>query len=130
MCKKKDSVTTIPKPAKKDNKKRPKNFFLSLKSRGAKPFSRNELVRSVGFEPTRDFSHCPLKAACLPFHHDRVSLGNWCGREDLNLHGVALYENNKQCDYLNIPQMQAVLLHVLAVYCSETILTIDCYFYL
>lgn len=30
------------------------------------------LVRSMGFEPIRDFSHHPLKVACLPFHHDRV----------------------------------------------------------
>ena len=35
------------------------------------------LVRSVGFEPTRDFSHHPLKVACLPFHHARMYI-NQC----------------------------------------------------
>ena len=32
------------------------------------------LVRSMGFEPIRDFSHHPLKVACLPFHHDREEI--------------------------------------------------------
>ena len=31
------------------------------------------LVRSVGLEPTRAYTHYPLKVARLPFRHDRIS---------------------------------------------------------
>ena len=37
-------------------------------------FCKTNMVRLVGFEPTRDFSHHPLKVACLPFLHNRISL--------------------------------------------------------
>ena len=38
-------------------------------------FCKTNMVRLVGFEPTPDFSDHPLKVACLPFHHNRISLG-------------------------------------------------------
>lgn len=30
------------------------------------------MVRKAGFEPARVNTHCPLKTACLPFHHSRI----------------------------------------------------------
>lgn len=30
------------------------------------------LVPSMGLEPIRDYSHQPLKLACLPFHHNGI----------------------------------------------------------
>ncbi len=30
------------------------------------------MVRKKGLEPSQDFSHSHLKAACLPFHHLRI----------------------------------------------------------
>ena len=37
-------------------------------------FCKTNMVRLVGFEPTPDCSDHPLKVACLPFHHNRISL--------------------------------------------------------
>ena len=46
------------------------------------------MVRSMRLELIRLVSTAPSKQRVCLFHHDRI-FNFWCGREDLNLHGVA-----------------------------------------